>query len=113
MPHEPRLDMLPDKDLKLSGAHFRKVVRRIESIVPIAGDGIVVEPIDGGHKISVSEEIGGGGLGGECGFVALGFAALFQSVALNVCSNGEPDVIYVLQSKRGASGGENFLCEIL
>jgi hypothetical protein len=102
--------MLPDKNLKLTGSHFRKVVRRIESIVPIAGDGIVVEPIDGGHKISVSENTGG--LVGECGFVALGYAELFQSVALNVCSNGEPDVIYVLQSKRGASGGEDFLCEV-
>lgn len=112
MPQEPRLQMLPDKDLKLTGSHFRKVVRRIESIVPIAGYGIIVEPIDGGQKISVSDEIGGG-LVGECGFVALGYADLFQSVALNVCSNGEPDVIYVLQSKRGASGGENFVCEIL
>jgi hypothetical protein len=112
MPREPRLDMLPDKDMKLSGSHFRKVVRRIESIVPIAGTGIVVEPVEGGHKISLNEEEQSNGLYGECGFIALGYADLFQSVALNVCSNGTPDVIYVLQSKRGGSGGEDFLCEI-
>jgi hypothetical protein len=94
--------------MKLSGQHFRKVVRRIESIVPIAGEGITVEPVDGGHKISVESTAEFG----ECGFIAAGYAALFQSVALNVCSNGSPDVIYVLQSKRGASGGEDFLCEI-
>jgi len=109
MPREAKLDMLPDKDLKLSGAHFRKVVRRIESIVPIAGEGITVEPVDGGHKISL--EFTGAGFG-ECGFIEQGYAVLFQSVALNVCSNGSPDVIYVLQSRRGASGGEDFLCEI-
>jgi len=112
MPQEPRLDMLPDKDLKLSGTHFRKVVKRIESIVPIAGTGIVVEPVDGGHKISLNIEEQTDGIYGECGFVALGFAALFQSVALNVCSNGEPDVIYVLQAKRRAIAGEDFLCEV-
>lgn len=110
MPQEPRLDMLPDKDLKLTGSHFRKVVRRIESIVPIAGDGIEVEPIDGGHKISVASA--GSSDYGECGFIAQGYSSLFQSVALNVCSNGTPDVVYVLQTVRGASGGENFLCEV-
>jgi hypothetical protein len=52
MPQEPRLEMLPDKDLKLTGSHFRKVVRRIESIVPLAGEGITVEPVDGGIKIN-------------------------------------------------------------
>jgi len=108
MPQEPRLQMLPDSSMKLSGQHFRRVVRRIESIVPIAGEGITVEPVDGGHKISVESTAEFG----ECGFIAAGYAALFQSVALNVCSNGSPDVIYVLQSKRGASGGEDFLCEI-
>jgi hypothetical protein len=108
MPREPALPMLPGGDMKLSGEHFRRVVRRIESIVPIAGDGIKVEPVDGGHKIINDSPSGFG----ECGFVAQGYAALFKSIALNVCSNGSPDVIYVLQSKRGASGGEDFLCEI-
>jgi hypothetical protein len=76
MPREPRLDMLPDKDLKLTGAHFRKVVRRIESIVPIAGDGITVEPIDGGYKISAE-------------------TPSLNIITLNVCSNGVPDTINV------------------
>ena len=108
MPQEPKLQMLPDKDMKLSGEHFRKVVRRIESIVPLAGDGIKVQPKDGGHEISLDTQGGTGGFG-ECGFVASGYASLFQSVALNVCSNGVPDVVYVLQTKRGAGGGEDFL----
>jgi hypothetical protein len=73
MPREPRLEMLPDKDLKLTGSHFRKVVRRIESIVPIAGTGIVVEPVEGGHKISLNAE----------------------RVTLNVCSNGTPSTLVV------------------
>ena len=61
--------------MKLSGEHFRRVVRRIESIVPIAGDGIKVEPVDGGHKIINDSPSGFG----ECGFVAQGYAALFKS----------------------------------
>jgi hypothetical protein len=99
--------MLPDKDMKLSGNHFRRVVRRIESIVPIAGEGITVIPKDGGYEINNDFPVPFG----ECGFIEQGYSVLFQSVALNVCSNGSPDVIYVLQSRRGASGGEDFLCE--
>jgi hypothetical protein len=108
MPREPRLEMLPDKDLKLTGSHFRKVVRRIESIVPLAGNGIKVEPKEGGYEITNDNPAPFG----ECGFILQGYGALFQSVALNVCRNGTPDVVYVLQSIRGASGGEDFLCEI-
>ena len=73
MPQEPKLDMLPDKDMKLSGEHFRKVVRRIESIVPLAGDNIFVEPKDGGHEISVALNV----------------------ITLNVCSGGGPSTIEV------------------
>jgi len=73
MPREPKLDMLPDKDMKLSGQHFRKVVRRIESIVPLAGDNITVTPKDGGHEISVALNI----------------------ITLNVCLNGTPSTIDV------------------
>jgi hypothetical protein len=108
MAREPRLEMLPDKDMKLTGEHFRKVVRRIESIVPLAGEGIKVEPKEGGYEITNDSPAPFG----ECGFLSQGYGALFQSIALNVCSNGTPDIIYVLQSKRGASGGEDFLCEI-
>ena len=76
MPQEPRLDMLPDKDMKLSGAHFRKVVRRIESIVPLAGENILVEPKDGGYEISAE------------------FPSL-NIITFNVCSNGTPSTVEV------------------
>ena len=82
MPKEPRLQMLPDKDLKLSGSHFRKVVRRIESIVPIAGDGIRVEAVDGGHKISVSAVSSSNNSG-------------LNIITLNVCDNGTPSTVQV------------------
>lgn len=73
MPREPKLDMLPDKDMKLSGQHFRKVVRRIESIVPLAGFSIKTEDADGGIKLHLDAE----------------------RVTLNVCSNGTPSTIVV------------------
>jgi hypothetical protein len=92
MPREPKLDMLPDKDMKLSGEHFRKVVRRIESIVPLAGDGIKVEEVDGGHKIINDQPAPFG----PCGFIAQGYALVFDTVELNVCSNGTPDTISVV-----------------
>jgi hypothetical protein len=92
MPQEPKLDMLPDKDMKLSGAHFRKVVRRIESIVPLAGDGIKVTPKDGGYEI----ENAAPAPYGACGFISQGYALVFDTVDLNVCSNGQPDVLTVV-----------------
>jgi hypothetical protein len=73
MPKEPKLDMLPDKDMKLSGEHFRKVVRRIESIVPLAGFSIKTEQVDGGIKLHLDAE----------------------RVTLNVCSNGTPATLAV------------------
>jgi hypothetical protein len=73
MPREPKLDMLPDKDMKLSGEHFRKVVRRIESIVPLAGYSIKTEEKDGGISLHLDAE----------------------RVTLNVCSNGTPSTIVV------------------
>ena len=110
MPKEPKLDMLPDKDMKLSGEHFRKVVRRIESIVPIAGGGIIVEPVDGGHKISINEDeqlIEGYGV---CNFAAQGYDQLFDIIQLNVCSNGSPDTVYVFAPK--GQNAEVLLCEV-
>jgi hypothetical protein len=65
--------MLPDKEMKLSGEHFRKVVRRIESIVPLAGFSIKTEEVDGGIKLHLDAE----------------------RVALNVCSNGTPATLVV------------------
>ena len=76
MPQEPRLQMLPDKAMALSGSEFRKIVRRIESIVPLAGDNITVDPIDGGYEINAT------------------FPPL-NVITLNVCSNGTPDTISV------------------
>jgi hypothetical protein len=37
---EPKLDTPPSGNLKIHAEHFRKVVRRIECIKPIAGDNI-------------------------------------------------------------------------
>jgi len=76
MPQEPKLDMLPDKEMALSGQHFRRVVRRIESIVPLAGDNITVEPKEGGYEISAEFPD-------------------FNVITLNVCSNGTPAIIEV------------------
>lgn len=73
MPREPALTMLPNKDMALSGDHFRKVVRRIESIVPLAGFSIKTEEADGGIKLHLDAE----------------------RVTLNVCSNGTPSTIVV------------------
>ena len=73
MPREPKLDMLPDKDMALSGEHFRKVVRRIESIVPLAGFSIRTEDAEEGIKLHLDAE----------------------RVTLNVCSNGTPSTLVV------------------
>jgi len=73
MPQEPRLQMLPDSPMKLSGQHFRKVVRRIESIVPLAGYSIKTEEVDGGIKLHLDAE----------------------RLTLNVCSNGTPSTIVI------------------
>ena len=106
MPSEPRLDMLPDKDMKLTGEHFRKVVRRIESIVPLAGEGIQIEAVEGGHKITNTQPAPFG----ACGFSAQGYDALFDIIELNVCSNGSPDTIYVYSPK--GQNNETLVCEI-
>ena len=106
MPQEPKLQMLPDKDMKLSGEHFRKVVRRIESIVPLAGDGIKVQPKEGGYEISNDAPAPYG----VCGFANQGYGALFDIIELNVCSNGEPDIILVYAPRNQDS--DAMLCEI-
>ena len=73
MPQEPRLQMLPDKEMKLPGEHFRKVVRRIESIVPLAGYSIKTEEVEDGIKLHLDAE----------------------RVTLNVCSDGVPATLVV------------------
>lgn len=87
--------MLPDSSMKLSGEHFRKVVRRIESIVPLAGDGISVQPKEGGYEISNDAPAPFG----VCGFANQGYNELFDIITLNVCSNGSPDTLYVYAPK--------------
>ena len=62
--------------MKLSGQHFRRVVRRIESIVPLAGDNITVLPKEGGYEINAT-------------------VPPLNVITLNVCSNGSPDTISV------------------
>ena len=78
MPQEPRLQMLPDKAMALSGSQFRKIVRRIESIVPLAGKRITVTPKDGGYEITADVQ-----------------APALEIITLNVCSNGSPSTIEV------------------
>jgi hypothetical protein len=78
MPFEPRLAMLPDSSMKLSGSIFRKIVRRIESIVPLAGDNIDVEQEEGGYKISLKGDP---------------FTAV--TITLDVCLDGDPSTILV------------------
>jgi hypothetical protein len=99
--------MLPDKDMKLSGEHFRKVVRRIESIVPLAGERITVTPVEGGHKITAEDQAAPFGV---CGFANQGYNALFDIIELNVCSNGSPDTIYVYAPRD--QNNEAMLCEV-
>ena len=106
MPREPKLQMLPDKDMKLSGEHFRKVVRRIESIVPLAGDYISVKPKEGGYEITNEAPAPYG----VCGFGIQGYDAFFDVMILNVCSNGTPDTVLVYAPRNQNS--DAMLCEI-
>ena len=106
MPRETKLQMLPDKAMKLSGEHFRKVVRRIESIVPLAGDGIKVQSKEGGYEISNDAPAPYG----VCGFANQGYDAFFDIIELNVCSNGEPDTVLVYAPRNQDS--DAMLCEI-
>ena len=84
MPQGP-LPPLPSGKLKLGAEHFRKVVRRIEDIKPLAGKGIKIEPKEGGILISATVTQGGASFGDS----------RFGEIELTVCRNGQPDVIYV------------------
>lgn len=83
---EPRLEPLPAGKLKLHAEHFRKVVRRIEAVKPLAGDNINLEETDDGIKISATGNTGGG----------LGSCPNLKILTLNVCLDGAPGQIYVL-----------------
>lgn len=82
---EPRLQPLPAGKLKIHAEHFRKVVRRIEAIKPLAGNNISIQETDDGILISSSAR------GGGCSV-----ADAAKIIELTVCRNGSPDVIYVL-----------------
>lgn len=84
---EPRLQTLPSGNLKIGAEHFRKVVRRIECIKPIAGDNITLTPTEDGIKISSTATAASQGVFQSSSFTVIG---------LNVCENGQPAVISVL-----------------
>lgn len=78
------LPQLPEKPLALNANFFREVVRRIESIVPIRGELINIEKPSngsGGLKISLNAS-----------------TIDLSPVTLNVCSNGVPSTITVLNA---------------
>ena len=74
---EPELKELAGAS-RLAKEFFNKLIRRIECTKPTAGSNITITEEDNGFKIS------GGG---------------FNTVTLNVCSNGTPDTLVVLTPK--------------
>lgn len=78
---EPRLQPLPSGKLKIHAEHFRRVVRRIECIKPLAGQNIKIRETEDGMEISATAPTP---------------AASAKIIELDVCRNGSPDVIYVL-----------------
>jgi len=64
----------------LTKSFFNKLIRRIECTKPTAGSNITITEEDNGFKISSA----GGG---------------FNTVTLNVCSNGTPSTLVVLTPK--------------
>jgi len=107
---EPRIPTPPEGNLKIHAEHFRKVVRRIECIKPIAGDNITLTPTEDGIKISSTAPTVG--FLGECGFILQGYSSLFNVIYLNVCSNGQPDQIAVFAPREGRADEGGFLCEV-
>ena len=65
---------------RLTKGFFNRLIRRIECTKPIAGDNIAISEEENGFKISSA--------GGN-----------FNTVTLNVCSNGTPDTLVVLTPK--------------
>ncbi len=75
---EPELKEL-DGASRLAKGFFNRLIRRIECTKPKAGSNITITEEENGFKIS-----GGGD---------------FNTVTLNVCSNGTPDTLVVLTPK--------------
>lgn len=59
---------------RLARGFFNSLIRRIECTKPLAGSGISISEKDDGMEISVIE---------------------LNKIKLNVCSNGQPDVVEV------------------
>ena len=76
---EPELKEI-DGASRLAREFFNRLIRRIESTKPTAGENITITQEDNGFKIS--------GSGGD-----------YNVVTLNVCSNGTPDTLLVLTPK--------------
>jgi len=109
---EPPLDFLPQGNLRIHAEHFRKVVRRIEGIKPLAGNNINITQTDNGVRIDATAGSGTAAGYGECGFVQAGYSDLFRVIYLNVCSNGQPDQIAVFAPREGRADDGGFLCEV-
>jgi hypothetical protein len=85
---EPRIPTPPEGNLKIHAEHFRKVVRRIECIKPLAGNNVTLTPTEDGIKIDCTATAS----------TSVGNASWLDCltiIELNVCSNGEPSTIYV------------------
>jgi len=80
MTKEPRLVELKGSS-RLALGFFNSIIRRIECTKPIAGSGISLTEKEDGIQVAVS--LGSLGSGG------------FQTIQLNVCSNGTPATIQV------------------
>lgn len=80
MTKEPRLVELKGSS-RLALGFFNSLIRRIECTKPIAGAGIALTEKEDGIQVAVS--LGSLGAGG------------FNTIDLNVCSNGTPAVIQV------------------
>jgi len=84
MPEGP-LQPLPGGKLKLGAEHFRKVVRRIECIKPLAGQGVKIQNKENGIEISLDSTSSGGG----------GGPGALNEIELQVVRNGELETIVV------------------
>ena len=87
---EPRLPPLPAGKLKIHAEHFRKVVRRIEAIKPLAGKNISIAQTEDGIEISADDQSG--------------IPNNFTVINLVVCEDGFPATIQVLGLNPEADG---------
>ena len=79
---EPRLNELQGAS-RLTLGFYNRLIRRIECTKPLAGSGVTITEQENGIEIASS----GGGAGSVAGYSA---------ITLNVCSNGTPATLVVL-----------------